>query len=338
MNKTTSYKKANFRHSLMFMLSAKSRRLLIIFLFASIGLILLLSTRAASSSINIEIGSGSVVTSPAVTVSDPNVSGGSYVRFYAKSGNGRTYPLHTNINATTFWVGERFQPTPDGSQVCSAYDSDWIWNFFRLSHANNCSIPSSGYISGCDALLSNQAGACDDINSIGSLRTPANGYFPPNIAQIYQNPFYLDLPYDDFNPTDSTDITGYSTRCQDIPWANDAGYVGHCTDRKFSYMKNRWVKIMANGQTCYGQIEDAGPADDGHGNPHYDDRLYVFGTNDARPINKSYNSAGMDVSPALNSCLRGTFNKDLMVNWQFVDDSDVPAGPWKTIITTTKPQ
>jgi hypothetical protein len=102
-------------------------------------------------------------------------------------------------------------------------------------------------------------------------------------------------------------------------------------------MKNRWVKIMANGATCYGQIEDAGPADDGNGNGNYADTKYVFSTTDARPFNQSYNDAGMDVSPALNACLKGQFNSDVSVNWQFVDFVDVPAGPWKTIITTTPP-
>ena len=298
---------------------------------------LLVFSHAAAPVASIEVGSGSTVNAPAVSISNASSSGGSYVQFKAPTTT-RTYPLHTNINSTTFWVGERFQPTPDGSQVCSAYDSDWIWNFFRLGHASNCSIAGSGYATGCDALLRNSTGVCDDANSIGSLRTPANGYFPTGLQQIYQNPFYLDLPYDDYNPTDATDITGYATRCQDIPWANDVGYAGNCTNSNFSYMKNRWVKIMANGKTCYGQIEDAGPADDGNGNPHYDDRVYVFGSNDARPINKSYNSAGMDVSPALNSCLGGVFNSDLNVNWQFVEASDVPATPWKTIVTTSPPQ
>lgn len=94
---------------------------------------------------------------------------------------------------------------------------------------------------------------------------------------------------------------------------------------------------MANNKTCYGQIEDAGPADSGNGNGNYADYPYVFGSNDARPYNKSYNSAGMDISPALGSCLGGTFNDYLYLNWQFVDDVAVPAGPWKTIITTTPP-
>lgn len=251
---------------------------------------------------------------------------------------GRAYPVHTKINTTTYWVGEQFQATADGSQVCSAYDTQWQYNFFHLKLGTNTAVGCKGApTGGCDAQLKTAGGKCDDTNSIASLRTPANGYFPAGLPQIFESPFYLDLPYDDYNLSDSTDTTGYTTRCKDIPWANDPGYAGHCTDQAFSYMKNRFVKIMANGKTCYGQVEDAGPADDGNGNGNYADAPYVFGGNDARPFNKSYNSAGMDVSPALNACLGGQFNVDLTTSWQFVDNVDVPAGPWKTVVTTTKP-
>ena len=312
---------------------------IIIAVFAVIGLALVLITKAATNVANIDVGSTAV--QPAVTFSDSSASGNTAVRFKVATtgGTGRNYPDHTNINATTFWVGEYFQAGADGSQACSAYVEDWIWNHFRLAHAVNCQIPNgmTGRAAGCDAKLANENGRCDSENSIGSLRTPANGYFPTGLQQVYENPFYLDLPYNDYGDSGGGFTTGYTTRCQDIPWANDPGYAGKCTNRSFSYMKNRWVKIWANGKTCYGQIEDAGPADVEHGNGNYADRNYVFGSNDARPFNTSYNDAGMDISPALNACLGGTFNNDLNVNWEFVDDVGVPAGPWKTVITTGGP-
>jgi hypothetical protein len=45
----------------------------------------------------------------------------------------------------------------------------------------------------------------------------------------------------------------------------------------------------------------------------------------------------MDVSPALNGCLKFTdLNGDNdKVDWQFVDDADVPPGPWSTLVTTS---
>ena len=95
-------------------------------------------------------------------------------------------------------------------------------------------------------------------------------------------------------------------------------------------MKNRWVQISTDGKTCYGQIQDAGPG-------QYNDADYVFGTNDRRPKNTKFNSAGMDVSPALNGCLGFT---DLggdndHVDWRFVEPADVPGGPWRTLVTTS---
>ncbi|MEO8852075.1 MAG: hypothetical protein ABI360_10145 [Allobranchiibius sp.] len=149
-----------------------------------------------------------------------------------------------------------------------------------------------------------------------------------------QNPFYLDLPFDDLNNT-----AAFEQRCNVVPWADAAEYAGHCTDRDFSYMKNRWVKMTgAAGQVCYGQIEDAGPGQYEDAGPgQYNDAAYVFGTKNARPLNKEYGGAGMDVSPALNSCLgMKELNGDTdRLPWQFADASNVPPGPWKNLVTTS---
>jgi hypothetical protein len=211
---------------------SRSQLAIVIGLVLVIGGIIVWRVLAATSQTEVETWPASGGNTK--TVADNTASGGSYLEFLAPTasttvtpgtttplpaGQLRTYPLHTNINATTYWVGELFQNTPDGSQVCSAYNSNWLYSFFRLAQVNNCKAPTSGYVSGCDAVLKNTAGKCDDVNSIASLRTPANGYFPPGLQAIYENPFYIDLPYDDYNPTDATDITGYATRCADIPWA-----------------------------------------------------------------------------------------------------------------------
>ncbi len=217
-----------------------------------------------------------------------------YVAPRADAGIG---PLHTGIISTTFWVGEIFDPNAsDGSQMLSTYDGSWYAHF-----------------GGCDGV--SKAGKCAT-----EKRTAATGYFPTSMTPL-ENPFYLDLPYDDVN-----DSTGYKNRCAVIPWANDPGYAGHCTDQGFSYMKNRWVKLIGpHGNACFGQIEDAGPA-------RYHDSAYVFGS--ARPSSTKFNNAGMDVSPALNGCLGfseldGQSDK---VSWQFV--SSPAPGPWTKVVTT----
>jgi len=213
---------------------------------------------------------------------------------------GRRYPLHTGIVATTFWVGEIFDPhSPDGSQVISTYDARWMLHY-----------------GGCDGVVT--AGRCET-----ERRVAANGFFPTRMTPR-ENPFYLDLPFDDVN-----NAAAFSQRAQLIPWANDPGYAGHAHDPAFSYMKNRWVKLMRDGRTCYGQIEDAGPG-------AYDDYRYVFGTDNRRPASRLYNAAGLDVSPALTGCLNFTElnGDDNRVAWQFVNAVNVPRGPWTRLVTT----
>lgn len=218
----------------------------------------------------------------------------------AEPAAGRTYPWHTDIVATTFWVGEIFDPqAPDGSQAYSTYDSAWLESY-----------------GGCDGVVVD--GACRT-----EARVAANGYAPTRMTPR-ENPFYLDLPYDDIN-----NAAAFRERASVIPWAGEPAYAGRATDTSFSYMKNRWVRIRSGGRECYGQIQDAGPG-------QYRDKAYVFGADDARPANTSFNGAGMDVSPALNGCLgfKQVNGQDDRVDWQFVDDRDVPPGPWKSIVTT----
>ena len=250
-----------------------------------------------------------------------------------------SYPLHTNIVSTTFWVGEIFNATvADGSQVCSSYDSQWAAHhtgakpYLTPSTASAC--PGS-YYGGCDGVSGGTTSAT--IRCATEARVPSNGYFPKTQAAPLENPFYLDLPYDDVN-----DGTAFKERCSVIPWAaadNAASKVNHCSDSGYSYMKNRWVAITGpNDRTCYGQIEDAGPSS----GSLYHDKAYVFGQNNSRPVNKQFSGdptqgAGMDVSPALNGCL-GFADLDGdndHVAWRFVEAADVPAGPWTRVITSS---
>lgn len=214
--------------------------------------------------------------------------------------SGGKYPWHTGIVATTFWVGEIFDPTAaDGSQVYSTYDKDWEASY-----------------GGCDGVSKPTCGT--------EPRVAANGYRPSSMTPL-ENPFYLDLPYDDVN-----DPAAFAERAAVVPWANDPGYAGQATNSNFSYMKNRWVRIVKDRRECYGQIEDAGPG-------QYHDKAYVFGSDDARPANKKFNGAGLDVSPAINGCLGFSEldGENDVVSWQFVDAADVPDGPWKAIITNS---
>ncbi|AUI52898.1 hypothetical protein [Arthrobacter crystallopoietes] len=214
------------------------------------------------------------------------------------------YPWHTDIVATTFWVGEILDPnTSDGSQELSTYDSHWMESY-----------------GGCDGVVID--GVCNT-----ERRTAENGYAPLNM-EPKENYFYLDLPFDDLNNPQA-----FATRAKVIPWADHPGYAGKSADKSFSYMKNRWVRLRKGDRVCYGQVQDAGPN-------VYDDAAYVFGNDDPRPANTRFNGAGLDVSPALNGCLKfsqlnGSQDR---VDWQFVEAKNVPEGPWKKIVTTSPVQ
>ena len=167
-------------------------------------------------------------------------------------------------------------------------------NTFYVGEVNGSGPNDSQEISAYDPNWMANYGGCDGFRDARGVcqfeyRDAFDGYFPKHMTPK-QNPFYLDLPVSDRS------------------------------------LKNRWVELQGPGGTCFGQIEDAGPA-------VYDDRAYVFGTDDRRPKNPLVENAGMDVSPALNGCL-GFSSRDGRVNWRFVDAGDVPAGPWTLIITT----
>ncbi|WP_240665801.1 hypothetical protein [Agromyces sp. LHK192] len=211
------------------------------------------------------------------------------------------HPWHTGIVATTFWVGEVFDPSaPDGSQEVSTYDSGWMASY-----------------GGCDGVVT--AGSCGT-----EVRSEHDGWFPTSMTPL-ENPFYLDLPFDDVH-----DPGAFAMRGDVVPWAGEPEYRDLVDDPSASLMKNRWVELRANGATCFGQVEDAGPG-------RYDDAAYVFGADDARPANRRFNGAGLDVSPALNGCLRFTEldGDGDRVDWRFVEAADVPPGPWLRIVTTS---
>jgi hypothetical protein len=207
------------------------------------------------------------------------------------------YPVHTRITATVFWIGEPVGSGSTENNAVSAYDDRWLKHY----------------------------GGVDDYRSV--RRYP---YFPHFVPR--ENPFYLDVPYDDF--LDSGEPR--PDRTSVVPWAAadaDALALAAKRDRPFSLLKNRWVKLShrRNGvvRTCFGQVEDAGPY-------VYDDARYVFGRGDPRPQSRRANSAGLDVSPALRDCLGfvGLDNDSNRVDWEFVDEGDVSPGPWRRVVTT----
>jgi len=126
-----------------------------------------------------------------------------------------------------------------------------------------------------------------------------------------ENPFYVALPFGEF-------IRGYELKpkVRSIPWYRPG---------LSPVLKNRWVEIRRRGRSCYAQWEDVGPNG-------VDDFAFVFGRA-TKPKNKFEAKAGLDVSPAVWQYLG--MNDNGITAWRFVDATDVPAGPWIEIVTTS---
>lgn len=136
----------------------------------------------------------------------------------------------------------------------------------------------------------------------------AAGYRPAGFVPKL-NPFYVALPYND--------CVNYKTTKEEaakiIPWFKKT----FVREGK-SVCHNRWIAIRHKDRTCYAQWSDCGPF-------VTTDADYVFG--DARPTNTKNDGAGIDLAPAVRDYLGFTSGKTC--DWRFVEESEVPDGPWK---------
>jgi hypothetical protein len=87
--------------------------------------------------------------------------------------------------------------------------------------------------------------------------------------------------------------------------------------RSRKFCKGHWVEIRHGTKICYARWEDVGSF-------CTDSAGYVFG--DERPSPNVNHGAGIDVSPAVRDYLGlGSLG---LVDWRFVEEADVAAGPW----------
>ena len=164
--------------------------------------------------------------------------------------------------------------------------------------------------------IPNTSSAWDDIWlwHYGGVDDPErrNGYFPASFKPS-ENPFYVALPFNDLDEKGNL-----KEIARKIPWFNYEEF-----KKNGSVLKNRWVKIIKGDKVAYAQWEDVGPFGE-------NDFNYVFGSS---PPSNPVNGVGLDVSPAVRDYL-GLKDVDY-VDWQFVDEDEVPPGPWKEVITRT---
>ncbi len=136
-----------------------------------------------------------------------------------------------------------------------------------------------------------------------------DGYFPKAFIPKL-NAFYIALPYNDIGE----DFRHRPEAAKIIPWFWER-YQGE----GISVCKGRWIAIHFEGRICYAQWEDVGPFEIDH-------HEYVFG-NEYPRANRN-RAAGLDISPAVRDYL--ALGSGQRVEWKFVEDHEVPVGPWKS--------
>ena len=153
-------------------------------------------------------------------------------------------------------------------------------------------------------------GGCDD---------PAqrNGYLPARFTPLL-NPFYVALPYNDV----TAGGVHRPEASEVIPW-----FWRDYRGDGISVCKDRWLAIHHVGRVCYAQWEDVGPF-------AVDHWQYVFGAEAPRPNRNG--GAGIDLAPAVRDFLQLT--SGATVEWRFVEEREVPRGPWRDWRSPALPQ
>lgn len=148
--------------------------------------------------------------------------------------------------------------------------------------------------------------------NFGGLDSPVKrkGFFPAAFRPK-QNPFYVALPFNDVSNRDYLEI------CPILQF-----FKIRKASRVHSVCKNRWIEVSYREKTCYAQWQDVGPV-------FTDDYEYVFKGDEPRAHQRDM--AGLDISPAVRDYL--SFKGLARTSWRFMDDSEVPDGPWKKVIT-----
>ena len=146
--------------------------------------------------------------------------------------------------------------------------------------------------------------------NFGGVDRPGNrvGFLPQGFVPK-QSPFYIALPYNDLAAQGGHQPEASKV----IPWF----WKVHQGPTK-SVCQGKWLAIHREGRICYAQWRDAGPYTT-------DDWRYVF--QGSRPRANPNGNAGIDLSPAVRDYIQ--LGGNYKVDWKFVEDFEVPDGPWK---------
>ena len=189
----------------------------------------------------------------------------------------------------------------------SAWKRNVVATVFWIGEQPSGNNPTPNDKSAWDPNWQSNFGGYDDPNN-------RSGFLPADFVPS-QNAFYVALPYNDIGK----DLRHRPEASEVIPWFWER-YQGE----GISVCKGRWIAIHHEGRICYAQWEDVGPFE----TDHFE---YVFGNENARAnLNQG---AGLDVSPAVRDFLK--MGSGQRVEWKFVEDYEVPRGPWKESVFQT---
>lgn len=186
------------------------------------------------------------------------------------------------------------------------WKTDIVATVFWIGEQPTENNPTPNNMSSWDTEWEKNFGGYDDPdpNKRGPNYCPRG--FTPGL-----NPFYIALPYND-----CLDYNSHKSEASKvIPWFKEKYVRGGK-----SVVHGTWLAIRYGNRVCYAQWEDCGPF-------VTDDHEYVFGN--ARPKNTSNKGAGLDISPAVRDYLG--MSSSGKCDWRFVDVSEVPQGPWRSL-------
>jgi len=227
---------------------------------------------------------------------------------YAKQGYGYRLPAAPKASASE----DTPESLPPGLESGGPRNHRWRTNItstvFWVGELASRRNPQDNLRSAWDIAWMRSFGGVDDPSKRAGFRPAA---FVPR-----KTPFYIALPYNDRM---AGHVREEASRV--IPWFDQAQ-----ANDGISQLRGRWLAIRKGERITYAQWQDVGPFRTDHWE-------YVFGGD--RPSPNMNRGAGIDVSPAVRDFLE--LESIDTVDWSFVEESEVPGGPWLDYPTDMAP-
>lgn len=201
------------------------------------------------------------------------------------------------------------RPVQPGAGILYPWRQNITATVFWIGEQPTENNPTPNHKSSWDQEWAINFGGYDNPDPAARVANHATGEFRPKGFTPRLNPFYVALPYND--------VAGWSRHKPEaakvIPW-----FARMRPDPGKTVLKGRWIQIYNGKRSCYAQWEDCGPW-------VTDDWEYVF--HGKRPKNSANKGAAIDISPAVRDYL--DLQSGQKCHWRFVEDAQVPYGPWK---------